>query len=675
LSAGYGHDTILRGRSPPVLPPGVPLSRECCVSPWIEPFLRNGELFSRHNRRRIEYLRSCLNEKKRDVFDLIPLLLHEESAVLPGNIESGCPLTGITCFTYSQSAKELATRYFQGFEVPKKAKTRLPIVFLALMGSAGTISFTKESDMDFWVGVEVEKNDVEFMTLIKEKFTAIEGWAAATADLEVHFFLADLRRIRAEDYGELDKESCGSALGKLLKDEFYRTSLFLQGRIPFYWLMPVGIADNDYRDTILRMATTPSFNHENYVDLGNVGRINQSEYFGAALWQLLKGLRSPFKSALKMALLDMYSARGKKSMPLCESYKHAVLERSSRDFVDPYLFMIEELRVFYSDQNLLPIRRILEECFLIRNLLATGPETDDGGRIGFFRALGGRWGWETAMLGQFAGFREWDYPQVEQLNKKIINFFLETYKRIRTRTKEAGSRISNRDMTVVGKKLQSFFGKSADKVPYEFSLFQAKDVALIEMVERTGRSNPVAWDVKLRIKGTKGSQQYQIVRSVSTPLIGCAWCSLNHFYTGKQQLTIRGHCAVSTKEAVNIIRSLDEFFPDDTPDSLKIDDLLIEQYITHVYIVPNWESEERKSVLKSVFVFCRNTLGELSYASHSGGDCERWLTNTVLLDSVGRWHLRDLAWVVHVSKEVITTTRRVGEGLAKFIEEFMAQAV
>jgi adenylate cyclase class 1 len=645
------------------------------MTAWFDTYTRNGTIFSRHNLRRIEYLRSLLSDKKRDVFDLIPFLLHEGAAGLPGGIECDCPISGITCFSYTPRLRELVKKYFPGFVDSKKAKARLPVVFLALMGSAGTIAFTKESDLDYWVGIEVENNSPDFSALIHEKFKNIEQWAADTADLEVHFFLADLTRIRAEDYGELNKESCGSALGKLLKDEFYRTAMFLQGRIPFYLLMPFGTPDAKYRETILRLCTTAAFPRDSYVDIGNVSRINQAEYFGAALWQLLKGLRSPFKSALKMALLDKYSTEGRNVMPLCEAYKKTLVEKDGRDFVDPYLFMIEELRAFYSAQKLVPVRQLLEECFLIRSLLVEGEAAENRERIEFFNTIGRHWGWSAENVQLFAGFREWDHVKVEELNKKIINFLLEVYKRIRTKTKEAGVRISDRDMTVVGKKLQGFLGKRAGKVQYEFSLFQARDIALIEFVESRVAGAPHTWDVKVRIRGTTSVGGYQIQRTVENPLVGCAWCALNHFYHGRQQLSFRGHTTLTTREAINLISAIDNFFPDDTPETLAIDDLLGEQYVTHLYIIPNAEIEDCKNALKSVFVFCRNTLGELSWDFHPGNDCQQWLTQKLLLDSVGRWRLRTLKWTVHVTKEVISPTRRIGENLSRYIKDFIAQAV
>jgi adenylate cyclase class 1 len=200
-------------------------------------------------------------------------LLHEDNPELPGNEAAGIPPSGVSCFAYSPELRELVPQYFPHFQFRPHSKPLLPVVFLAVMGSAGTLAFTGESDIDFWVGVDTARLPDDALEMLQEKLRILETWAFRTAGLEVHFFIADLEKIRLDDYGELSGESCGSALGKLLKDEFYRTALFLEGKVPFYWVMPVGIDDTDYAENIQRLSQDRTFPHQYYLDLGNVGTI------------------------------------------------------------------------------------------------------------------------------------------------------------------------------------------------------------------------------------------------------------------------------------------------------------------------------------------------------------------------------------------------------------------
>ncbi|MBD3319894.1 MAG: adenylate cyclase, partial [Chitinivibrionales bacterium] len=257
--------------------------------------IANSKIFIQYNNRRIEYFRDYLPPAKRDVFDLLPLFFHEDCPLFPG----GDPLigapSGISNYSPASATRECAARCFRGFAPPRRAKRNFPILFMAIMGSSGSIAFTEDSDMDIWIGLQSQEEHSEESYSLKEKAAAIEQWAQDTADLEVHFFVAPVSTIRNDNYGELDSESCGSALGKLLKEEFYRTALFIAGKVPLYWAMPVSINSRSYDSHRAGLFAFPAFPGHDFIDLGPVGRVSQEEYLSATLWQLLKALRSPFK--------------------------------------------------------------------------------------------------------------------------------------------------------------------------------------------------------------------------------------------------------------------------------------------------------------------------------------------------------------------------------------------
>ena len=526
-------------------------------------------IYARYNKSKVGYLRSYIPDKKREVFDLIPFLLHEEDPDPSGKSFEVCPFAGISNFSYTPELKTLIKRYFPRFAVQPEAKRKLPISFLALMGSIGTVAFTKESDMDFWVGVDATSDDEDLFSL-EERFRNIEKWTYETARLETHFFVADLNKIRREDYGTLSEESCGSTLGKLLKDEFYRTAIIVQGKMPFYWLMPAGISDTVYDKNIKMLCADSSFSYYSYIDLGNVHHIDKGEYFGAALWQLFKGLHNPFKSVMKMAVLDKYSAAGDKAVPLCEEYKKEVFSSESPGMSDTFLFMIESLRAFYTGQKQEPARKILEECFLIRNLLSfEEAQMEDKARTQLFYHIGERWGWKKEQVEDLAGFRDWDFSKRDVLKKKVIGFLVDTYNRIRNRTRDSKAMISDRDLTIIGKKLKSILEPKERKIPYEYSLFMAKDVSLIEIDDVNVRKKSKEWQVEIWIRGAK-SDYPQIVGRVHNPVVACAWCSLNGFYKGKEKVQVSAKSSLAPAEVVNLINTCNNFFSPDEADKLKI---------------------------------------------------------------------------------------------------------
>jgi len=633
---------------------------------------RNAAVFERYNQRRIESFRDYLPERKRLVFDLLPFLLHESDGRLPGN-ETSAP-AGVFGFSITTALRALIKETFPFFEFDARARERFSISFVALMGSAGSIGFTDESDFDIWVGIEEGRLSETAAALLAAKLTAIEAWAAQTAGLEIHFFAAEHASIRANAFGQISQESCGSALGKLLKDEFCRTALFLEGKKPLYWIVPADTPDGRYAQYHTAMQFADKSIVRNYVDLGNISAISRGEYFGAALWHLLKGVRSPFKSVLKLALLDAYATEAGAILPLCETYKAKVLRADAAAPPDPYIFMAEELRSFYARQNFISIRQLLEECFLVRNLGIAAPEAAaNKARREFFMYTGAKWGWTGGDMERFARFSRWDSFERDNLHARIIGFLLKTYQRIRAQAGVVAASISQRDLTIVSRKLACYFVPKEGKVPYEFALFRTADIAAIEMMERLDAKRSKGWLVKLRMRGVQRAE-YSTVRELPDPAVACAWCALNRFYDGTQAVRIQGTSFLSVKEATNLIAALDAFFRAHLTDSLDFGGLLAEQRITHLYAVPVGDPFSRQAKNAALYAFMRTTAGELLYEAYRGDSAAAWLTDELMRARIGPANLARLTWAVYAAKEALSSPRTVSAQLTKKIQQCIAGA-
>ncbi len=640
----------------------------------INELIENAELVTGYNNNKIEYLRNYLTERQREAFDLIPFLLHEERPGVDKGDLGGCALTGVSCFTYTSELKQLIQKYFPRFIIPREQKKRFPIKFLALMGSAGTVAFTKESDMDFWVGLESSQNEEDVYAL-KERFYHIETWAYDVAGLEVHFFIIDLHTIREDNFGSIDEQSCGSSLGKLLKEEFYRTAIFVSGNLPYYWIMPPGIDDPQYEHNIALLVKNLTPDQPQFLDLGNVYTIDQGEYVGAALWQLFKGLHNPFKSVLKMALIDRYSSANKRAVPLCEFYKKEVLNAQQSDMADSYLFLVEALRTYYNHGKMQSVRTLIEECFLIRNLLSMETaEQEDKARTQLFYYLGKRWGWAQEQIDDLAQFKEWNFAKRDILKKRVLEFLITTYTRIRSRTKDRTTLISDRDLTVIGKKLKCILELKANKIPYEYSLFMARDVALIKIDTEDARKKGKTWQIALWIKGAKSAHP-QILRRVPDPISACVWCSLNNFYSGKERVEIADEFPLSENELLLLIKECNRFFSPMESNSLDIEEILEEEYVTHLYIMPNWQAPQWTRGIGSLSLVYRNNLGEMFYRVYKGTQWQGWLQKEILEETVGLDHLNRLVWDVHVFRGNMSSTRRISSIISTFVTEAIEKGI
>lgn len=639
--------------------------------PWHKRLLHNGELYRRYNQQRIEFLRRYLPGRTADILDLVPFLLHECDHELPGTRETGCEMAGISGYAVTQPVKRLVRQYFPSFTPRRQAKHRLPIVFLALIGSAGSVTFTPSSDLDLWVGMERERATPEELLLYEEKLRCIESWVAESFGIEMHMFVADPGHIRRNDYGTLVGESCGTALGKLLKDEFYRTAVFLQGQLPLYWLMPVGITDMQYERNVAALELNPQFPHDHYVDLGHVHTIAPGEFFGAALWHLLKSLSAPFKSILKLAVLDMYSREGGSCKPLCEHHKEQILGGRSAAVTDPHLLMVEKLRDFYAGQENEATRSLIEESFLIHNLLRTGHAArNEKARTEYFVQFGRRWGYDRSRIAQLAGYREWNYIERERIHSRLVACLAGTYLRIRRRTIQSSIRISDKDLTVAGRRLKAVLERKPGKIPYEISMFRGPETASIDIHEPKGTSK---WRAGIRLRNTDATD-YQIARELPTPIAACAWCSYNGFHGRATPVKVRGRTALTGRAAGELIEILSEFFPTFSATLEDRDALLVEPHLTHLYLVPNWHDPEQGRELLSLVALSRHSNGELFHAEHRGSDCLEWLTRHLVVPAMATRQQAPLTWAVHLSRGQVGSTRRPTELVCRHMRSLVDAA-
>ena len=165
------------------------------------------------------------------------------------------------------------------------------------MGSMGTIAQSEHSDFDIWVCYDPELSGWQ-ITELKAKCDGIEKWAEAIG-LEVHFFTMNADEFRRGGVQELSSESSGTTQHHLLLEEFYRTSILIAGRYPIWWLVPPEQEEN-YPDFVHQLTYKRFVKESEVIDFGGLDRIPADEFFGAALWQVYKGISSPYKSVPKI---------------------------------------------------------------------------------------------------------------------------------------------------------------------------------------------------------------------------------------------------------------------------------------------------------------------------------------------------------------------------------------
>ncbi|HCG90212.1 MAG TPA: adenylate cyclase, partial [Alteromonas macleodii] len=257
----------------------------------------------RYNKARIERALTLMPEKHRPLFHVLPFLVHVNHEALPGYV---APLTsgetvpfGINNYSFRPDVEQALQRCFPAqshlFSDIKQIWPRQRAVdALVLMGSVGTIAQTDDSDFDFWVCIDGKCFSTTELALLQQKLTAIEKWADNTFGIEVHFFLSEIDKVKQNDFGVAEGESAGSAQALFLKAEFYNTNIVVAGKAPFWWLTPEKTTEKQYQAIYNSLEKGGSPDVDWFMDLGHLERLDASELFGAAIWQLGKAMDSPF---------------------------------------------------------------------------------------------------------------------------------------------------------------------------------------------------------------------------------------------------------------------------------------------------------------------------------------------------------------------------------------------
>ncbi|PKK91970.1 MAG: hypothetical protein CVV64_00660 [Candidatus Wallbacteria bacterium HGW-Wallbacteria-1] len=445
---------------------------------------RNYRAFAEYNRIRIDKTFQTIGREGQKCLSIIPLLLHLNERILPGFLDDERTPHGIANFEWDKSAVDNLKDLFPTANIQRRSLARHAIDCLAIMGSCGSIAMTQDSDFDFWLCFEKAKLNTDEITLLQKKATLIEKWADEKG-LEVHFFLMDVDQIYSNRFGEADAESSGSAQAHLLKEEFYRTFIMMAGKYPFWCLVPFDSDDKIYEMYRMALPGSQEIDEHGFVDLGNICSIPPDEYYGATLWQIVKGYKNPFKSLLKIGVLQVYFEESS-GLLLCNEIKKEIQRRALPPYmIDPYVGMFRRLISYNTSKGDNDKDRLLKICFYLKTGFSVKSIEEAAKRIGDLNTRINRnefsvldaneliflkqfmdWGWNSIIIKDMNSFNTWPFEKVVDLGERMNGFALEIYRSLTGKLASTGIQhcITPVDITVLGRKIQSLYRELPHKI-------------------------------------------------------------------------------------------------------------------------------------------------------------------------------------------------------------------
>ena len=278
--------------------------------------------FKRLDELRKQRVQDFLQPRQRVFLELLPLLFHCNFTMLPGFISPATP-AGIPEYKPDPQTLNVARQFATNFKYSHITSHSYPIDGLFLMGSVGSIAFSKTSTINIWLchqsGLSASAIDE-----LQQKASAIEVWADSL-ELDVHFSLIDSKQFRLGQNTPISTESGTQAQHYLLLEEFYRTAIYIAGKSPAWWLVPPH-EEGNYTQYVKHLVTNRFVPEHELIDFGGFEAVPADEFVSATLWQIYKVLHSPYKSLLKLLLMECYTNEYPQTEWLCQKIKEAVYQ-------------------------------------------------------------------------------------------------------------------------------------------------------------------------------------------------------------------------------------------------------------------------------------------------------------------------------------------------------------
>ena len=530
--------------------------------------LRNlAERFRTVSRARWQRARAALSYRQQSVLDLLPLIFHLNHPALPGYVHGRCPY-GIDHFQPDREALAAAQAQARSFRFHSTTR-KADIEALFMMGSPGTLGHSVASDLDVWLCHRPDLDDDQLQWL-EAKAAAVSEWAGSLG-VELHFFAMSADDWRAgRQRAEVTGENCGSAQHYLLLDEFYRTGVHLAGRMPLWWLIPAE-CEADYQRIARQLLEGRFVKAEQFLDFGPVPEIPEQEFLGAGVWQLYKGIDAPWKSILKLLLIECY-ARERQQGPLALTFKQAVYQgNTDADELDPYVMLYRRLEAWLTSAGLSKRLDLVRRALYLKAGLPL-TRLDNSGRNGWrahlLHHLVDAWGWGRAELAFLDDRQQWRAEDVQHMRRTVVNELAHSYRLLSrlARDHAVGAAISAADIGLLGRKLYAAFQRKAGKIelinPNLAPSLAEENLCFFHQSAREGGQGQQGWLLYRNLENPQEALWRPVIRRSGSLTDMLVWCHCNGLLSRATRYAVQAGSTVLTQSELRaLVDALAERLP------------------------------------------------------------------------------------------------------------------
>jgi adenylate cyclase class 1 len=542
--------------------------------------------FYQVNSDRMEKTRLGLSARHQDILRVIPLLYHINHPLMPGYVSQEAPV-GVSLYEPDKITLSIAKSFSQTFRFKSQKRQQKGIHALYMMGSTGTLAHSESSDVDLWLCHASGLSSTQLESL-SEKAKKIDIWADSLG-LELHTFLMNAEHFKSGGVSnEMDKESSGSAQHYLLLDEFYRTAILLAGRYPVWWLIPPAF-EHEYEALVEKLLSKRFIKAAEVLDFGSAGKIPKSELIGAGLWQLYKGLDSPYKSVLKILLAEVYAQELPEADTLSQTFKKAVYDDElSVEGLDPYFLIYRRLEGYLKRRRESKRLDIVQKSFYLK--VAKKLSRRPSGRTASWQRkvleqIVRNWGWPDDKFSYLDSRVDWKVDEVIQERQALVAELSYCYRFLSqyARAHQIQSSITAEDLNLLGRKLYATFQKKAGKIEcvnpgIAHSLWE-ENLAIHHTSSQVLTPDQPGWLLYRNISTASDASFESTIKKTTNLIELLSWLYFNGIINSATRLSlISGDSELSLHEIRSMLRAFEQVF------SLPLPYVAQSQYQTAAYI-------------------------------------------------------------------------------------------
>ncbi len=428
------------------------------------------DIAERLNQVRIARALALWSPLQQQLFQLIPFLLQQNQPEHPGFIDVNTP-SGIFGYRASSIEAGICEHFDLAFNSDKlrmdDAAKAYAFEGVYAMGSTASFGQNKKSDVDIWLVHSTALNAQE-LAAIRHKTDNLSAWFA-TFQFEVNFYLVHPEqfsgaathpqgRSRSPTH-QMAHEHSGSTQHWLLLEEFYRSQIRLAGKTVAWWP---------------NAALNPDLLY-----LGNVHELPASEYFGASLWQLYKGLNKPHKALIKVLLLESYASEYPHSRLLCDRIWQKAVAGDFSTSNDAYYAIYEVIEAYLLKLQDNRRLEIVRRCFYLKCGVQLSKSFDGNDwRYPKMQQLVQEWQWPQSLITTLDDCENWHSGQLNWFNGQLNELLLTSYQTLlgfaSTHGLNAGLRIE--ELGMLTRKLHTHFSQDENQIT-KLNLLWSRTVA------------------------------------------------------------------------------------------------------------------------------------------------------------------------------------------------------